>query len=149
MTSQQEEKKIEIGNDSLRDLNVIRKWTMFLAIMGFIGVAVVFFTGVLTFLFLKVFKTSDSITGLPESLFVIIVAVLALLYFFPVRYLYLFSKHTGNALKSMDKEDLKKAFRNLKRLYIFIGILLITVLSFYVIAFLIAGSTLSLFSGLK
>ena len=149
MTSQQEEKKIEIGNESLRDLNIIRKWTMFLAIMGFIGVAVVFFTGVLTFLFLKVFKTTDSVTGLPESLFVLIVAVIALLYFFPVRYLYLFSKHTANAVKTLDKEDLKKALKNLKRLYIFIGILLITVLSFYVVAFLIAGSTLSLFSGLK
>lgn len=149
MENRQEERKIEIGSDSLKDLDVVRKWTMFLAIMGFIGAAVVFLIGIIAFLFLYVFKTSESVTGLPESLFFLVLAAISLLYFFPVRYLYLFSRHIGSAIRTLDATDLKKAIKNLKRLYVFIGILLIVILSFYVIAFIAAGSSLTFFNSLK
>ena len=63
-----EEKKIEIGQDTLDILNTTRKWTMFLAILGFIGIGVLLGAGVVTGLFLTVFNTTETQLGFPESI---------------------------------------------------------------------------------
>ena len=134
-----EEKKIEIGQDTLNILNTTRKWTMFLAILGFIGIGVLLGAGVVTGLFLSVFNTPDTELGFPESIVFVIVIVLALIYFFPVLYLFRFSKHTAEAVRTHDKEKLHEAFWNLKAYYIYIGILIIVILVLYVIFFIGLG----------
>jgi hypothetical protein len=71
------------------------------------------------------------------------VALSAIIYFFPVLYLFLFSKHTANAVKTLDKQELKKAFKNLRRYYVYIGILIIVVLVIYIVAFVAAGASVA------
>jgi MFS family permease len=136
-----EEKKIEIGQDTLNILNATRKWTMFLAILGFIGIGVLLGAGVVAGLFLSVFNTVDTNLGFPESLIIIIVIVLALISFFPVLYLFRFSKHTTEAVRTHDKEKLHEAFWNLKAYYVYVGILIIVVLVLYLVFFIALGAS--------
>jgi formate hydrogenlyase subunit 3/multisubunit Na+/H+ antiporter MnhD subunit len=143
-----EERKIEIGQETLKILNTIRKWTMFLAILGFIGIGVLLIAGIFTGTFLIVFNTSDADKGLTEILFFSLLISLALIYFFPVFYMFRFSKNTSEAVRNIDREKLHKAFKNLKAFYVYIGILVITILVLYVIFFLTLGASLSFLKNL-
>jgi MFS family permease len=140
--------KIEIEQETLKDLNTTRKWTMFLSILGFIGIGVLVIAGLFAGAFLSVFNTGDADLGYPEWLVFIIVLAFAAIYFFPVLYLFRFSKHTSAAVKTLDKNELHKAFKNLRRYYVFIGILIIVVLALYLIIIVAAGASVALFKGL-
>jgi hypothetical protein len=65
--------------------------------------------------------------------------LVALLYFFPVYYLFQFSVKMKAALAQQSSELLQQAFENLKSHYKFMGILMIVVLGFYVIILAFAG----------
>ncbi|MCU0472089.1 MAG: DUF5362 family protein [Bacteroidales bacterium] len=136
-------KKIEIEDNTLKDLNITSKWTMFLAILGFIFTGIMVIIGLFAGVFLAVFKAGDSPVGFPEWLIFVIILIFAVLYFFPVLYLFRFSKHTSNAVKTLDKHELHKAFRNLRSYYVYTGILLIVVLVIYVVGFIVAGASVA------
>lgn len=143
METYQEIRQIEIGQDSLKDLDTTRRWTMFLAILGFIGIGILLFTGLFAGAFLSVFKTSDMPLGFPEWLVFIMVLIFAAIYFFPVLFLFRFSRHTSNAVKSLDKLEMSKAFKNLRSYFVYIGILIIVVLAIYIVAFIAAGASVA------
>jgi hypothetical protein len=136
-------KKIEIEQDTLKDLNITRKWTMFLAILGFIGIGIIVIVGLFAGVFLSVFKTSAGKLGISEGLIFAFVVLSAVIYFFPVLYLFMFSTHISNAVKTLDKLELKKAFKNLRRYYVYIGILIIVVIVIYIVAFVAAGASVA------
>ena len=148
MENNSEIRKIEIEQDTLKDLDITRKWSMFLAIMGFIGIGLIVIAGLFAGVFLTIFKGSEGGLGITESLLVfVLIVIFAVIYFFPVLYLFRFSKHTSNAVRTLDKQELHKAFRNLRRYYVYIGILIIVVLAFYVVAFIVAGASVSFLKG--
>ena len=62
--------------------------------------------------------------------------LVALIYFFPVLYLFKFGSNLKSALARRDSKSLETAFENLKSHYKFIGIMAIIVLSFYALAIL-------------
>ncbi len=130
--------KIELTKESLFYFDQIRKWTTFFSILGFIiiGTLIIFeiFAG-------TIFAKFGHINSNSRVIFLgLIYIVLAVLYFFPVLYLYRFSINSGMALKNNDSNKIEKAFKNLKSHYEFSGILTIIVLSMYlliIIGFLI------------
>ena len=63
--------------------------------------------------------------------------LITLLYFFPIRYLYIFSSKMKKAFEGNDSQEMTDAFENLKSHYKFIGILMIILLSFYALMFFI------------
>jgi len=140
--------RIEIDKETIKDLNTTRKWTMFLSILGFIGIGVFVIAGLFAGIFLSVFNTGKTDPGFPEWIIYIIVVVAAVIYLFPVLYLFRFSKHTAAAVEKLDKMELNKAFKNLKAYYVYIGILIIAVLVLYVFIFLAAGASVALFKDL-
>lgn len=148
MENAPEMKKIELEQESLNYLNTTRKWTMFLAILGFIGIGILIIIGLFAGVFLSAFKTSVASSGFPEWIIFIVILIMAVIYFFPVLFLFRFSKHTANAVNSLDKEEMKKALKNLKSYYLYIGVLVIIVLAFYVIALVAAGASLSFLKNL-
>jgi hypothetical protein len=141
-------RKIELEEDTLKDLDRTRKWSMFLAIIGFIGVGLMIIGSLIAVLFLSVFDAETSKLGISESMLILLLIAIAALYFFPLLYLYRFSKHTGIAVRILDKSEMHKAFRNLRRYYVFIGILVIVILAIYVIGIIAAGASLSYFKDL-
>jgi hypothetical protein len=120
-------------------LSEIKKWTKFLSIIGFIFIGIF----VLFALFLGAFLGGLSdITGssmsFPSVLVTIIYLLIAVLYFFPVWFLFKFSTNLGKSLKSGNESELTDAFSYLKLHYKFIGILTIIFLSIYLL-FIIFG----------
>jgi hypothetical protein len=137
-------RKIELENDTLNDLNITRKWSLFMTILGFIALGLILIIGLIATLFLSVFKTGTIPNAvnwgfLPAA----IILVLSVVYFFPLFYLYRFSIQMGHAVRNLDNSEIKKAFKNLKRYYVYIGILLIVLLVIYFVAFFAAGASLA------
>jgi hypothetical protein len=148
METSSEERKIEIGPESLNHLNSTWKWTMFLSILGFIFLGLIIIAGAVTSTFLSAFKTQEANLGIPESLMIIVLIVVAAIYFFPVMFLFRFSRNTRDAIQNLDKLKLEKAFRNLRTYFIYIGIMVIVVLSIYFVALLAAGASMSFLKGM-
>ena len=148
METSPESRKIEIGHETLNKLNSTRKWTMFLAIIDFIFLGLFIVIGVITGTFLSAFNSGETGLGIPESLMLVILFVLAVIYFFPVLFLFRFSKHAAHAVQTLDKQELHKAFRNLKSYFVYIGILIIIVLTFYIVALVVEGTSMSFLKGL-
>jgi hypothetical protein len=148
MDSDPENRKIEIGQETLKHLNKLRKWTMFLAVSGFIFLGIIIALGLLTGTFLRAFNHSDKTPGLPDSLVLAGFIGLALLNFFPVFFLFRFSKHTSNAVSTLDRQEMHKAIRYLKRFFIYIGILLLSAITIYIVSMILAGTTAASLLGL-
>ena len=143
-----ENRKIEIAQETLNNLNTTRKWTMFHAIIGFIFLGLFIVIGVITGIFLSAFNSGATSMGIPESLLEVIFIILAIVYFFPVLFLFRFSKHTAHAVQTLDKQELHKAFQNLKSYFAYLGVLLIIVLSFYIVALIVTGTSMAFLKGL-
>ena len=133
---------IEIDKPIADSLDKTRRWTMFISIVGFIFLGVLIVFGILTGTFLTFFSSGGKVIGLPEAMIIILVFVLILFYFFPVLFLYRFSKHTAHAIHGNDKKELLKAFRNLKSYFVFLGILIIFILVFYLALLIFSGVVL-------
>ena len=143
-----EVRKIEIGPDTLRNLNVTRRWAMFLSVSGFIFLGLILMLGIITGTFLTAFSHSDKIPGVPDVLLIGSFIGLALIVFFPILFLFRFSKHTSNAVAALDGKELHKAVKCLKLFFLFIGIFLILLISAYFAAILVFGFSTSIFNGL-
>jgi hypothetical protein len=148
METNPEVRKIEIDEVTLKYLNTSRKWAMFLAIIGFIFVGLIIIIGLIAGTFLTAFNSGEKGLGIPESLMFIPVLIIALIYFFPVLFLFRFSKYTSQAIHTLDKLILNKALKNLKSYFAYIGILIIIVLSIYIIALIVAGTSMAFLKGL-
>jgi hypothetical protein len=141
-------RKIEIEQESLNYLNTTRKWAMFFAIIGFIFLGLILIAGLVAGTFLSVFKSPEMGGGIPQILVFIFVFIIALAYFFPILFLFRFSKHTANAVQTLSKEELKKALRNLKSYFVYIGVMLIIVLVIYFILLVVAGTSMAFLKGM-
>lgn len=139
-----ENRKIEIEHETLNNLNNIRKWAMFLAITGFIFLGLFIIIGIFAVIFFLTFNSGHSIIGISESYFFIIFLFLAAVYYLPVLFLFRFSKHTARAVHTLDKEELHKAFTNLKSYFVYLGVLIIIVLSVYIFVLIATGSSMAL-----
>jgi hypothetical protein len=143
MEDSSESEKLEIKPETLRYLNITRKWTMFLSILGFIGLGTFLISGLITGVFLSVFDTAH--TSLPEWLLIALFIAVAIIAFFPLLFIFRFSKHMAHAVKAHDQQELHRAFRNLKSFYVYTGILFILTLAIYLVVFIVAGASVSFF----
>jgi heme/copper-type cytochrome/quinol oxidase subunit 2 len=141
MTS--DERKIELDSEILNNLNSTRKWTTFLSVLGFIFLGLIIVAGLATSLFLTTFKSQEANLGIPESLMIILFIVIGAIYFFPVFFLFRFSRNTRDAIQNLDRQKLAKGFRNLRLYFTYIGIMVIVVLSIYVMLLIFAGASMS------
>jgi hypothetical protein len=141
-------RKIEIEDETLKHLNTMRKWAMFLAIIGFIFLGLLMIVGLIAGTFLTAFNTSEKGLGIPDSLMFVPVLVFGIIYFFPVLFLFRFSKHTSHAIRTLDKLELHKAIKNLKSCFAYLGILIIIILSLYIVVLIIAGTSMAFLKGL-
>jgi heme/copper-type cytochrome/quinol oxidase subunit 2 len=148
MESVQEDRKIEIGSEILNNLNSTRKWTTFLSVLGFIFLGLLIVAGLTTSLFLTTFKTQEANLGIPESAMIIIFVVVGAIYFFPVFFLFRFSRNTRDAIQNLDSQKLSKGLNNLRLYFTYTGIMVIVVLSIYVVALIAAGASLSFLKGI-
>lgn len=148
MENSPESPKLEIGQETLKTLNITRKWTMFLAVLGFIFLGLMLTLGLITGTFLSAFSLSNKTPGIPDALLLAGFFGMAVIYFFPIFFLYRFSKHTSIAVTTLDSNELDKALKYLKRYFVYLGILLIGVITIYISGLIIAGTSIAFLKGL-
>jgi hypothetical protein len=117
------------------------KWAKFLAILGFIYIG---FMVIAAFSAGTLFSALGSMGGrsmggaLPGAAFTVTYLVVAVIYFFPILYMYKFATNALSATEGNDQYKIEESLHNLKRMYQFMGILTIIAIGVTIIAFLIA-----------
>lgn len=143
-TPEQEQNLMSIEKIGVDQLLEMRKWSMFLSILGFV------FIGLFTIVILVMFSLNNTLpSGVSVASFIpVLIVMVMVIYFFPIYYLYKFSSTSKNALITKNASSLANAFCYLKKHYKFIGIMSIVILSVYVLAFvftIMSGLALSSF----
>ena len=147
MENPQEPARIEIGPETLKHLNTLGKWTMFLAVSGFIFLGLIVTLGLITGTFLTAFSNSDKIPGMPDALLYAAFITVTLIIFFPILFLFRFSKHMTKAVMTLDRKEMHIALKYLKRYFIYIGVLLIVIISAYIASIVLAGTSAAFLRG--
>lgn len=140
----------EIGSEGNSTLTSIMKthlaetakWGKFLAIVGFVGIGLMV---IAAFSISAVFSKLGNMPGMesfgsinPGFAFTFIYLVFAVLWFFPVFYLFKFSTGIQKSIPTMNITGIEEAFGSLKSLFKYYGIFTVVILSFYGIIFLFA-----------
>ncbi len=110
------------------------KWSMFLAILGFIGIGFMALMAIVMTSAMSMMPEVPGPFGAIKGLISIMYLVFAILYLFPIYYLYKYADNTKKALNSQNSELLTNAFSNLKSHHKFLGISAIVVISLYILA---------------
>ena len=132
--------QLTINSTAKNFLKETSKWAKFLSIIGFvlIGLMLVFAVFATTIFDLAAKMQPD----MPESLGLVMTItylVLAIIYFFPVYYLFKFSTKMKSALATKNEDTLMKAFEMLKSHYKFIGVFTVITLSLYALVIVVAA----------
>lgn len=133
-----------IDERTKRFLFEICKWARFLSILGFIGIAfMVLFAFIFGSLMGSIGNSFESdhnfkLVNMSSGLFTVFYLLMAIVYFFPLLYLFRFSRNTKSALQSNDQESLNAGFEYLKKHYKFIGLLALIILVLYALGFTLA-----------
>lgn len=135
-------------NDQMRAyIQETAKWTYFLSILGFIFLGFMVIGSLFAGLMFGS-MTRELGYGISGGLISLLYLGGALLYFFPIFYLFRFSTKAKAATRTGNDAELTDAFQNLKSHYKFVGILTIVFLGLYVIFFLFGGLSALMLGGL-
>lgn len=123
------------------------KWCKFLSIMGFIGIGLMVLAGVFMGFagsLAGMNQMSNLPSTFPTAILSMVYIVMALIYFFPVYYLYKYSVKIIDAVNSNDSNGLEKGLGYLKSHHKFLGITMLVILSLYALIFIVAifGATM-------
>jgi hypothetical protein len=118
------------------------KWGKFLAILGFIVTFFLFIAGILMSFVLGMLPDEMIPLNMPFSprVFSVIYIVIAGIYIVPVIFLNSFCNNAIKAIENSSTANLTVSLKNLKNLFVFVGISTIVILSFYTIILIIAGT---------
>ncbi len=131
--TENEKGKLIVTPTMMNYLYSMSKWTMFFAVLGFIGVGLLVFASIMM---MTIFSLISDLKDLPTFLgpFIgVVYIVLAAVYFFPVMYLYKFSSKCKQALLMKNQDFLENAFYNLKTHFAIVGYITISVMILYVL----------------
>ncbi len=148
MDNKKEIKDLEIDTGTLKYFDAIRKWTMFLSIAGFIFLGLIIVIGIIAGTFLSAFSSGKLNSVFPGPLLFIPLLIAAIVDFLPILFLFRFSKHTAIAVHTRNMKELHRALKSLRAFFVYLGILLIVVLSIYAVALIMTGSSIALLKGL-
>ena len=128
--------ELQVNETAAQYLKESAKWSMFLAIMGFIGIG---FMIIAALVMGTVMSSVSSMGGNASPLgamtgyISVLYIAMALIYFFPVYYLYKYASDMKEALSTRDNESLTTAFGFLKSHHKFLGISIIVIMSLYLL----------------
>lgn len=120
------------------------KWAKFLSIVGFVVIGLMVLGALAMFALggsssqMGAMGGTMGMMGALGAAAGFIYLLMAVLYFFPVLYLYKFATKAISALNSSNTEELTSSLENLKSHYKFIGILMAIMLAVYALIFIIA-----------
>ena len=124
-------------------LRIAAKWGKFLAIVGFVMIGLIVLFGVFFGTIMgsamggamgAAMPGGEMMGGALATFMTVLYLLFAVLYFFPVLYLYRFSDKMQVGLRVQSPDVVLESFRNLKSLFKFMGVLTIVILGFYALA---------------
>ena len=133
---------LQLNEQAVAALRESAKWSYFLSILGFIGIGFM----VLAALFMGSIMAampsdpygqgSMNPFGMMKGFISILYVIMALLYFFPILYLYRYASGMKQGLLMSDSDTVSNALVNLKSHHKFLGITAIVVISLYLLVFI-------------
>lgn len=139
---------LELNQQAVDALRSSAKWSMFLAIIGFVGIGFMIFAALAMTSIMSMIPSSPmspigNLKGFISGIYI----VMALIYFFPVYYLYKYASDMKIALLSSNSEMVGTALSYLKSHHKYLGISIIGIISLYII-FIIGIIAMFAFKGL-
>ena len=128
-------------------LSETAKWGKFLAILGIIICVLIVLAGIVVATQYAEFDKAISGYGNDNPFaklgpgIAVVYILIAVVYFFPCLYLLRFSNHMKTALLSDNQEKMTIAFKNLKSMFKFLGILTIVGIAIYLLAIVVVGTS--------
>jgi hypothetical protein len=147
---QNNDSQLTLTPASVAFLNETARWAKFISIVGFVGLGFLVLVGLFAgSIFSMIPQEMDTMgsAGLMKgfgAFFGFMYIGMAILYFFPLYYLFQFSVKIKRAFQTNDIPVLEQSFEYLKSHYKFIGILMAIMLGFYALGLLL----MLLFGGL-
>lgn len=125
---------INLSALDLSHLQTTGKWARFLSIVSMVFLGLMLIGSLVTVLGGGLFNSFAG--GIGSELGVLIYAYLLIgvLYVYPTIQLYSFGNSILKAAQNSDREAATTAFKSLKRLFVFVGILTAVIIAFYVLA---------------
>jgi hypothetical protein len=135
--SEKQSNLLEI-NEHIKDTLIeSSKWAKIIAIFGFVGIGFMILIGILVVLFSSYLSKLDTSFDINMSVG-LVYFFLAIVYYFPAKYLYNYAKKIKISLVEHNQELLEESFTNLKSLYKFLAIFMIATLILYFLIFVVA-----------
>lgn len=127
---------ISVNNEIREYLLETSKWGKFLAIVGYVGMGLLLLIGLGVMIGFSFFSSLSNV-NFPLGVLGFVYIIIAVVYYFPVNYLYKFSSQMRTGIDSNNQELMTLGFENLKSLFKFIGVATIVVISIYVLALIL------------
>lgn len=124
-----EQSTLKLDDQGILQLKQIRKWTALLSILGFVFLAVIVLISVVVLVNMKGVGDNKR-----QLLSVVPLTVMGVIYFFPIFYLWKFSKLSKESIANNDTLKLSVALKYLKAHYRFMAILILIVAFGYLLA---------------
>ena len=136
----EDQNKLSLNDLAVEALRESAKWCMFLAIVGFIFIGLMVIIGAILSVAMAAIPDNNPAFGgsmgpfmAIKGYFGIIYILLAVLYFFPVYYLFNYAKGIKQAVQSGNSDVLTNALVSLKSHHKFLGIMTIVMIGLYII----------------
>jgi len=126
---------LHLNEQAVDALRESAKWSMFLSILGFVGIGFMVILAVFMGFAMSMIPNSSDLGpfGAMKGFLSLMYLILAAIYFFPILYLYRYSSQMKRGLQMADSETVSNALVNLKSHHKFLGITAIVMISLYII----------------
>ena len=131
-----ENQSLELDHQAFEALRESAKWSMFLAIIGFIGIGLMVIAAIIMGSVMAMIPDDgfgNSPFGAMKGFLSILYLVIAAIYFMPVYYLYKYASGMKNALNVRDSNLVSNALVSLKQHHKILGIMVIVLISLYIL----------------
>lgn len=137
---------LEVDNTAKAHMLETARWAKFLAILGFIGLGLVILIGLFAGTLMSSLSaySGNTATATMGPMMFFIYLIIAGVYFYPVFALYKFSSLIKVALNSANQQQFNDAFRYMKSMFKYMGIVSIVILCIYGVVILAVVAGLSM-----
>ena len=125
------ENSLRITPTSKDNLISTSRWANFIAIVGFVMLGIMVVISISTFILTPLMGEFQDFQSIPFPLYLVglIYLIYAVIGFFPYYFLYTFAKKVRKGLETGDQSIFDTGLLNLRRLALFVGVLMIIALS--------------------
>lgn len=133
---------LELNEQAVAALRESAKWSYFLSILGFIGIGFMLLAAIFMGSIMAAVPNDPygqggmNPFGMMKGFISILYVIIALLYFFPILYLYRYASGMKQGLLMSDSDTVSNALVNLKSHHKFLGITAIVIISLYLLVFI-------------